>query len=86
MNWVSLIFRLIPLVSKLMILAEKAFDDIPESGAQKKQMVMDTIRAIVEGLSGVVLTPDMWAKIEAILSALVDIVCPFLFPDGKEAA
>ena len=81
MNWVSLIFRLIPLVSKLMILAEKAFDDVPESGVQKKQMVMDTIRAIVEGLSGVVLTPDMWTKIEGILSALVDIVCPFLFPD-----
>ena len=83
MNWVSLIFKLIPLVSKLMILAEKAFDDIPESGAQKKQMVMDTVKAIVEGLSGVVLTPELWAKIESILSVLVDIVCPFLFDEEK---
>ena len=83
MNWVSLIFKLIPLVSKLMILAEKAFDDIPESGAQKKQMVMDTVKAIVEGLSGVVLTPELWVKIESILSVLVDIVCPFLFDEEK---
>jgi lipoate synthase len=83
MQWIGLIFKLIPLVSKLMVLAERAFDDVPESGAQKKQMVMETIRTIVESLSGVVLTADMWAKIEAILSALVDIVCPFLFPKEK---
>jgi lipoate synthase len=83
MQWIGLIFKLIPLVSKLMVLAERAFDDVPESGAQKKQMVMETIRTIVESLSGVVLTADMWTKIEAILSALVDIVCPFLFPKEK---
>ena len=83
MAWIAIVLKLIPAVIKLMKIAEQAFDDVPDSGAEKKEMVIQAIKAIVEGLSGITLTPEMWGKIESTISAIIDIACIFLFP--KEA-
>ena len=83
MAWIAIVLKLIPAVIKLMKIAEQAFDGIPDSGVEKKEMVIQAIKAIVEGLSGIVLTPEMWAKIESTISAIIDLACIFLFP--KEA-
>ena len=80
MGWVGIVIRLIPMIIKLMGLAEQAFDEIPDSGAEKKQMVIEAIKALVEGLSGVTFTPELWIKIKAFIDPLIDIAASFLFP------
>ena len=83
MAWIAIVLKLIPAVIKLMKIAEQAFDGIPDSGVEKKEMVIQAIKAIVEGLSGITLTPEMWSKIESTIGAIIDLACIFLFP--KEA-
>jgi len=84
MTWLNIVLRIIPAIIKLAQIAEKVFDDVPDSGTQKKQMVIDAIRALVEGLSGVTFTPELWAKISGIINPLIDIVAGFLFPSEKK--
>ena len=83
MQWITIVLKIIPMIAKLMTIAEQAFDDIPDSGAQKKQMVIEAIKALVEGLSGVTFTPELWTKIQGVLDPIIDIAAAFLFP--KEA-
>lgn len=80
MGWISLVIRLIPKVIELMGIAEKLFDDIPESGAQKKEYVMAAVKAIVEGISGISGSEEMWKKVQTALTSLIDIAAYFLFP------
>ena len=86
MEWAKMIFRLIPMVVKLIALAEQAFDSIPESGAQKKQMVMDAVKAVLS----VVLDlssggqQETWKALEPIISRMIDLVCDFIFPHDEE--
>ena len=84
MAWIAIVLKLIPAVIKLMKIAEQAFDDVPDSGAEKKDMVIQAIKATVEGLSGVTLTPEMWEKIESTISAIIDVICIFLFPKAAK--
>ena len=83
MQWISLAIRLIPKAIELIKIAEKLFDSVPDSGAQKKEYVMQAIRAIVEGLSGITGTQEMWDKIQEAISPVIDIACYFLFPKEK---
>ena len=86
MEWVKMVFRLIPMVVKLMALAEQAFDGIPESGEQKKQRVMDAVKAVL----GVMIDvssggqQDTWKMLEPIISKMIDLVCDFLFPHDED--
>jgi hypothetical protein len=79
MNWIMLVLQIIKRLPELLQVAEKAFDDVPDSGAQKKEMVMTTVRAIVSAVIGDV----FWEKIEGIATALIDILCSFIFPNDK---
>ncbi len=81
MNWLSLIFKLLPTVFQLAKVAEKAFDDIPESGPQKKELVMGATQAIILGAHSVSEGPqkETWEKIAAPISGIVDAACGFLF-------
>jgi len=86
MTWFLLAIQLLSTLPKLLALAEKAFDDIPDSGAQKKEMVMAAVKAIVEGVLGVSTggQADLWKKIQMVIEPAIDIMCTFLFPN-KEA-
>ena len=80
MSWIGIVLRLIPTIIKLVSIAEKACDDVPDSGAEKKQMVTEGIKALIGGLSGVTFTPELWAKITTVIDPLIDIAASFLFP------
>jgi hypothetical protein len=75
---------MIPVAIRLMTVAEQLFDDVPDSGEQKKAYVMEAIKAMVEGVSGFTGSPELWAKIELAMSLMIDAACIFLFPKKKE--
>ena len=87
MQWLMIVLRLIPSISKLMKIAEKLFDSIPDSGEQKKGYVLAAIKAIVEGITG--FTGDewdeIWGKIYEAVDTLIDIFAVFLFPHDEDA-
>ena len=82
MEWVKMIFRLIPMVVKLMALAEEAFDDIPDSGADKKRMVLEAVKAVLSVVIGFSSggQQETWKTLEPIISKIIDVLCDFLFP------
>jgi len=88
MNWIMIAFQILAKLPVLLAVAEQAFDDIPDSGAQKKEMVLTASRAITEGMLGISTGGQMelWAKVERILSPAVDIMCTFIFPNNKKDA
>jgi len=81
MQWVLLALQILKKLPELLKVAEQAFDGIPDSGEQKKQMVITTVQAIVSGVLG----DSMWVKIEKVVNPVIDIMCVFLFPKDKEA-
>ena len=85
MGWLLIVLRLIPQVVKLMKIAEKLFDDVLDSGAQKKEYVLAAIKAIVEGITG--FTGDewdvIWNKIYEAVDGLINIFAIFLFPHDE---
>jgi len=81
--WIGIVGAVMKALKELMVIAEKAFDGIPDSGEQKKQMVMDAIHALVDGIDDFVLTPEIWARIEAIFNPIIDLFCTFFFPHKK---
>ena len=84
MNWLSIVMKAVPTLITLMRVAEELFDGEPESGKEKKALVMTAIKAIIGGLTGVVLTPELWTKIETAIGFIVDAACVFLFPHEDE--
>jgi len=84
MQWITIVLKIIPMLAKLMAIAEQAFDEIPDSGAQKKQMVIEAIKALVEGLAGVTFTPELWAKIQGVIDPVINIAAAFLFPHDEK--
>lgn len=81
MSWLATFLQVLPSVIQLMAIAEKALDDKPKSGAEKKQMVMGATRAIVGGMQSVSKAgqKDTWDKLEAPLNGAVDAASGFLF-------
>ena len=84
MSWISLVFRLIPKVVELIKIAENLFDDVPESGAQKKEYVKQAVKAIVEGITGITEKESILGKIYVSINAFIDIVCSIIFPSTKD--
>jgi len=80
MGWFLIVIRVIPTIIKLMGIAEALFDDVPDSGSDKKDMVVATIKALIEGASGFTGTPELWEKIDKAVSLIIDAATLFLFP------
>ncbi len=81
MNWILIVLQVIPIATRLMVAAEGLFDSVEDSGAQKKAYVMEAVKATVDGLSGFTGSPELWAKIEAGISPMIDILCLVLFKE-----
>jgi hypothetical protein len=79
MGWFSLALNVLKKLPELLKIAEKAFDDVPESGAQKKEMVMAAVQTIAIGVLG----DKGWDKIDGIVKPVIDIMCYFFFPKDK---
>lgn len=80
--WLILL-KLLPTLFQLMGIAEKAFDGVPDSGAEKKALVTDAAKAIlggVEALStgGQAATYDVVAP---VVSTMIDSAAGIMFPN-----
>lgn len=86
MAWITILLKAIPFVMKLIQLAERAFDDIPDSGEQKKKMVMQGFQAAFDMVVGSSTggQKETWEKLEPIISSFVDMACGFLFPNDED--
>jgi hypothetical protein len=80
MSWFMLAIQILAQLPELLAIAEKAFDDEPDSGAQKKEMVLATVKAIVGGVVG---DSKIWNKVKMIIDPAINIMCIFLFPNEK---
>lgn len=80
MAWIGVVLRIVPFVISLMKVVEELFDDIPESGAEKKKLVLEGVKAVIGAIGGFVLTPELWGKIEKAVSLIIDAAAVFLFP------
>jgi len=85
MNWILIAFQILAKLPVLLSVAEQAFDDVPNSGPQKKKMVLTVAKAIVEGILGISSggQAELWIRVERILDPAIDIMCSFLFPNKK---
>jgi len=82
MQWIGVVIQLIPIVVKLMKIAEGLLGD--GTGEQKKAYVMAAVKALFDAAEGLLGGSDMWDKIEAAISPLIDFACMFLFPHEEE--
>ena len=80
MAWIGIVFRIVPFAIKLMKVVEELFDDIPESGAEKKKLVLEGVKAVIGAVGGFVLTAELWVKIEKAIGFIIDAAAMFLFP------
>jgi len=79
-GWFALTIQLLKKLPELLKIAEEAFDDIPDSGAEKKEMVTAAINAIVSGVIG----DEVWERVKKIIFPIIDIMCSFFFPHIKD--
>jgi hypothetical protein len=87
MSYLTIVFRLIPFAIKMMGIAEKLFDDIPDSGSDKKAMVMGAVEGLFEAVLSVSSESNakVWVKIEPAISAVIDAACGFMFTEDGVA-
>ena len=85
MAWLTLLLKLIPTIIQLMAFAEKAFDGVPDSGAQKKAMVVGTAKAVVEGIASVSTggQKETWNEIAEPISTVIDGAASIMFPNDE---
>jgi len=76
MLWVTLIIQLIPVIMKLIEIAEKLWID-RGTGPQKKEMVMTAAKEIVVSKGD----EEIWDKLEGAVSGIVDASCMGIFPN-----
>lgn len=82
MNWVQLLLQILPFVFRLIPIAEKAFADVPKSGAEKKAMVMGATSVAVDALATISTggQKETWDRIAKPVSGIVDAACTIMFP------
>ena len=88
MAWFAIIVQLLPALLKLMGLVEVAFSGIPNSGAQKKELVTVAVETIIGGIQTVSTggQAETWNRIAAPVSAIIDAAASIAFPhDTTEA-
>lgn len=74
-------FKLFPMVMRLMGIAEKAFDGKPESGSQKKALVVDVVKTLVDGATD--MGPESWNELDKPINDLIDTGAGLLFSKPK---
>ena len=81
MAWIGIVIQLVPIVVKLMQIAEELLGS--GTGADKKSYVMAAVKALFDAADSVY-NNEMWDKVEAAISPLIDFACDFLFPKENE--
>lgn len=82
--WLILL-KLLPMLFQLIPIAEKAFDGVPDSGAEKKALVTDAAKALLAGV-GAVSTGGQAETFETVapaVSNIIDNAAGIMFPSGR---
>lgn len=81
----QIIISLLPSIVKLMMLAEDALNDKPKSGADKKSLVMEGTKAILDGVQGVSTggQKETWDELRDPVSGIVDNLTSIMYPKDK---
>ena len=82
MQYIVILIQIVPILLRLITMAEKLFADQPQSGAEKKTFVTEIIKSIVEGMVALSTggQKDTWEYIRGNVSELIDLICGVLFP------
>jgi len=85
MNIIALLIKLLPVILQLMSLAEKAYADKPDSGAEKKALVIDVTGALVQGAEAVFTggAAETWDRIKEPVGSIIDSAASIAFPHEK---
>jgi len=84
MTWMIFLIQMIPVIIKLISLAETIWKDIQKSGVSKKEFVMISAKSIIEEKS--VTNKDMtdiWSELETPISNFIDITCHAVIGEEK---
>jgi|GEM_PF-1292772 len=86
--WLGITLAILKRLPAMMAEAEKLFDDIPDSGEQKKTYVMEMVKLAAEALTDVTGPEwdELWVKISAAIGNAIDILCLFFFPHEEKPA
>lgn len=81
----AIFLQVFPTILQLMGLAEKIFSDKPNSGAEKKALVMGATQAIIGGIAAVSTggQAETWQKIKDPVSAIIDNAAAIVFPNDE---
>jgi len=79
MLWATLIIQLIPVIIKLIDIAEKLWVE-RDTGPQKKEMVTLSLKEMVLQKG----TLDDWLRIEKAIDGIVDASCMVMFPNKNK--
>ena len=80
--WLTVLLKLVPTILSLMTLAEKLFVEKPQSGAEKKDFVIQVLQALVGG-AGAVFTggaANTWSQVQGPISTIIDAAAALKFP------
>ena len=84
--WLMLL-KLLPMIFQLVGIAEKAFDGVPDSGAEKKSLVTAAAKAVVGGV-GAISTggqAETFDRIAPTVSVMIDSAASIMFPNKKQS-
>jgi hypothetical protein len=79
MLWITLIIQLIPVIMKLIEIAEKLWVE-RGTGPEKKNMVMVATKEMVITKSD----EETWCKIEGAVSGIIDASCRVVVPNKPQ--
>lgn len=86
MNWFTVALMLIPHIKEIIKHTEKFFDDVGDSGIQKKEYALAILKELgmaVTGLAGDEFD-KMWVYIETALGFVIDMLCTIFFPHDEQ--
>lgn len=78
MNILGIVIKLLPFIVQLMQIAEKAAPgEMPETGAEKKELVTEGVKAVVEAVETVSTggQAETWGLIGKVVDPFIDAVC-----------
>jgi len=83
MGWVQIAFAALSFAVRLIPVAEKAFDGKPDSGKEKKEMVMSGTKALVDTMEAVSTggQAETWNRIEKPVGDAIDAACTEIFKE-----
>jgi len=82
MTWFQILIKAIPFVMEMIQLAERAFDDVPDSGAEKKAMVLQAVQSAFDVVVGSSTggQKETWERLRPVIENLIDMAVGFVFP------